>query len=83
MSPGDAPTAGQLENNSALAGIVTEATGSKGKCTMPYAPLVAKNARYRSSLETGDLYTALTAIRLSSVRVRAADSQYHPDRSEE
>jgi len=65
-------TAEQPEDNSALVGTVAEATGG-GKCIRPSAPLAAKTARYRSSPETVDLYTARTAtLRLGGSHKRRA-----------
>jgi len=62
MSQGVVLTAGQPENNSAaVMGIVAEATDSKEKCTLLYAPLAAKTPRYPSNRETGDRFIALTA----------------------
>ena len=71
MNPGVVLTAGQPENNSAVAvGIAAEAeaaaeaaeaTDSRGKCTLLYVPLAAKAPRSPSSPETGDRCTALTA----------------------
>jgi hypothetical protein len=65
MNPGVVLTAGQPENNSAVAvGIAAEAaeaTDSRGKCTLLYVPLAARAPRYPSSPETGDRCTALTA----------------------
>jgi hypothetical protein len=67
MNPGVVLTAGQPENNSAVAVVVgiaaeaAEATDSRGKCTLLYVPLAAKAPRYPSSPETGDRCTALTA----------------------
>ena len=67
MNPGVVLTAGQPENNSAVAVVVgiaaeaAEATGSRGECTLLYVPLAARAPRYPSSPETGDRCTALTA----------------------
>ena len=68
MNPGVVLTAGQPENNSAVAvGIAAEAaeaaeaTDSRGKCTLLYVPLAARAPRYPSSPETGDRCIALTA----------------------
>jgi len=65
MNPGVVLTAGQPENNSAVAvGIAAEAaeaTDSRGKCTLLYVPLAAKAPRSPSSPETGDRCTAPTA----------------------
>ena len=63
MSPGVVPTAGQSKNKSAVAGMAVEveATGSRGKCTLQYAPLAARTPRSPSSPETGARCTALTA----------------------
>jgi len=63
MSPGVVPTAGQSKNKSAVAGMAAEAeaTDSRGKCTLQYAPLAARTPRSPSSPETGARCTALTA----------------------
>ena len=65
MSPGVVPTAGQPKNKSAVAGMAVEveaeATDSRGKCTLQYAPLAARTPRSPSSPETGAQCTALTA----------------------
>ena len=63
MSPGVVLTAGQPKNKSAVAGMAVEAeaTDSRGKCTLQYAPLAARTPRSPSSPETGARCTAPTA----------------------
>jgi hypothetical protein len=62
MNPGVVLTAEQPENNSAVVGMATaEATDSREKCILLYAPLAAKAPRSPSSPETGGRCTALTA----------------------
>jgi hypothetical protein len=70
MSPGVVPTAGQPKNKSAVAGMAVEveATDSRGKCTLQYAPLAAPTPRSLSSPETGAGCTALTATQKRSGR---------------
>jgi hypothetical protein len=77
MSPGVVPPAGQSKNKSAVAGMAVEvegmaaeveATDSRGKCTLQYAPLAARTPRSPSSPETGARCTALTATQKRSGR---------------
>jgi len=71
MSPGVVPTAGQSKNKSAVAGMAAveaEATDSRGKCTLQYAPLAARPPRSPSSPDRGDRCTALTATQKRSGR---------------
>jgi len=70
MSPGVVPTAGQPKNKSAVVGMAVEveATDSREKCILLFAPLVARTPRYRSSPERGARCTALTATQKRSGR---------------
>ena len=75
MIPGVVLTAGQPEKYSAVvmgmateATVATVATGSRGKCTLLFAPLAAPTPQFPSSPERGDRCTAPTATQKRSGR---------------